>query len=127
MAARFPGINILLDHLNGLPLDPEKQAPLIEATIRLAKYPNVHVKVSNVQGKSQVDYPFADTYDLIQRIYDLYGPQRLLWGTDFPGVMAKCGYANAVELVRTHIPFFTEEDKEWLFHKTAEKVFGARI
>jgi L-fuconolactonase len=123
MAARFPGVNILLDHLNGLPLDPEKQAPLFEATMRLAKYPNVHVKVSNVQGKSKQDYPFPDTYDLIERIFDTYGPQRLLWGTDFPGVMVKCGYSNAVELVRTHIPFFTADDKEWIFHKTAEKIF----
>lgn len=122
MAARFPGVSILLDHLNGLPLDPEKQVPLIEATARLAEYANVYVKVSNLQGKSQAEYPFRDTYDLVKRIYDLYGPQRLLWGTDFPGVQAKCGYANAVELVRTHIPFFTEEEKEWLLHKTAEKV-----
>jgi len=68
-----------------------------------------------------------DTYDLIERIYDAYGPQRLLWGTDFPGVMVKCGYANAVELVRTHIPFFTEDDKDWIFHKTAEKVFGRLV
>lgn len=127
MAARFPGVNILLDHLNGLPLDPEKQAPLIVATTRLAEYPNVHVKVSNVQGKSSEDYPFPDTYSLIERIYDLFGPQRLLWGTDFPGVMAKCGYANAVDLVRTHIPFFSEDDVEWIFHKTAQKVFGDRV
>lgn len=123
MAAMFPGVNILLDHLGGLPLDPEQQEPLIEATMRLGKYPNVYIKVSNLQGKSDEEYPFRDTYDLVKRIYDAYGPERLMWGTDFPGVMVKCGYANAVELVRTHIPFFTDDDKEWLFHKTAEKLW----
>ena len=38
--------------------------------------------------------------------------------------MIKCGYANAVELVRTHLTFLEREsDKEWILHKTAEKVF----
>ena len=123
MAAMFPGVNILLDHLGGLPLDPERQDSLIKATLRLARYPNVYVKLSNLQGKSSEPYPFRDTFDLAHRIYDAYGPERLMWGTDFPGVMIKCGYANAVELVRTHLPFLTESDKEWVLHKTAEKVF----
>lgn len=127
MAARFPGANVLLDHLNGLPLDPERHAPLIDATIHIAKYPNMHVKVTDVQGKSKEDYPFSDTYDLIECIYDAYGPQRLLWSTDFPGVMVKCSYANAVELVRTHIPFFTDDDKDWIFHKMAENIFGRLV
>ena len=124
MAAMFPGVNILLDHLGGLPLDPGQQEPLIKATMRLARYPNVYVKLSNLQGKSNEPYPFHDTFDLAHRIYDAYGPERLMWGTDFPGVMVKCGYSNAVELVRTHLPFLDESDKEWILHKTAEKVFG---
>ena len=78
-------------------------------------------------GQVAGGFPFRDTYDLIERIYDAYGPQRLLWGTDFPGVMVKCGYANAVELVRTHIPFFTEDYRDWIFHKTAEKVFARLV
>jgi len=123
MAAMFPGVNILLDHLGGLPLDREQQDSLIKATLRLARYPNVYVKLSNLQGKSNEAYPFRDTFDLAHRIYDAYGPERLMWGTDFPGVMIKCGYANAVELVRSHLPFLSESDKEWILHKTAEKVF----
>ncbi len=123
MAAMFPGVNILLDHLSGLPLDPTQQEPLIAATMRLARYPNVYVKLSNLQGKSNEAYPFPDTYDLVSRIYDAYGPERLMWGTDFPGVMIKCGYANAVDLVRAHIPFLNDNDREWILHKTAEKVF----
>ena len=123
MATMFPGVNILLDHLGGLPLDPEQQDSLIKAMMRLARYPNVYVKLSNLQGKSSEGYPFRDTFDLARRIYDAYGPERLMWGTDFPGVMIKCDYANAVELVRTHLPFLDENDKEWILHKTVEKVF----
>ena len=79
---------------------------LIKATLRLARYPNVYVKLSNLQGKSSEAYPFRDTYDLARRIYDAYGPERLMWGTDFPGVMVKCGYTNAVD-TRTHASFLS--------------------
>ncbi len=123
MVARFPGVNVVLDHLGGVPLDPELQPPLLDAVLRLARYPNVYVKVSNLQGKSREEYPYRDTYDLVRRIYDAYGPQRLMWGTDFPGVMRRCGYSRAVDLVRRHIGFLTEDDKEWLFNRTATQVW----
>ena len=123
MVARFPGVKVVLDNLGGLPIDPEDQAVLIDSIVSLAKYSNVFVKVSNLQGKSNSGYPFNNTYDLVRRMYDTFGPDRLMWGTDFPSVIINCGYANAVELVRRHIPFFTDDDKERLFHKTAEKVW----
>ena len=123
MTERFPGVNIVLDHLGGVPLDPAEQPLLLAAVLRLASYPNVYVKVSNLQGKSNEEYLFRDTFDLVRRVYDAFGPQRLMWGTDFPGVEVKCGYGRAVDLVRKHVDFFTEDDKEWLFHKTALKLW----
>ena len=59
--ARFPGVKVVLDHLGGLPIDPEDQAVLIDSIVSLAKYSNVFVKVSNLQGKSNSGYPFNNT------------------------------------------------------------------
>ena len=124
MAERFPGVNVVLDHLAGLPLDADTQAPLLPAVLRLAAYPNVYVKVSNLQGKSDQEYPFTDVYQLVRRIYDAFGPQRLMWGTNFPGVMKGVGYGPALEMFRDHVDFLTDDDREWLFHRTAERVWA---
>jgi predicted TIM-barrel fold metal-dependent hydrolase len=46
-----------------------------------------------------------------------------MWGTDWPLVENRCGYAKALELVRDHMDFLTEEDKDWLLSKTIERVW----
>ena len=53
-----------------------------------------------------------------------FGPERLMWGTDFPHVLKAPGYGPALEMFRTHMDFLTEEDKAWLFSKTALSVWS---
>ncbi|MDE0041992.1 MAG: amidohydrolase family protein, partial [Candidatus Poribacteria bacterium] len=62
-------------------------------------------------------------FQTYRRIYDAFGPDRLMWGTDFPWVLRNIGYRPALELFRTHLDFLTDLDREWLFCKTALKLW----
>ncbi len=121
--ARFPNVPVVLDHIGGAPTDEAPPYPLLSNVLRLAEYPNVYVKFTPQAHKSKLPYPHEDTFSTFRRIYDAFGPQRLMWGTNFPGVLKGVGYLPALELFRTHIDFLTDEDKEWLFSKTALKVW----
>ena len=123
IVGRFPGVKVVLDHLGGPPVDEEPPHPLLGNVLRMAKYPNVYVKVSNMNLISQLPYPHRDTHDIVRRIYDAFGPERLMWGTDFPHVLAAGGYVRALELVRDALDFLNEDDKEWLFSRTVQKVW----
>jgi L-fuconolactonase len=127
IVARFPGVKVALDHIGGAPTDEESPAPLLTNVLRMARYPNVYVKFSPQGHKSQQDYPFRDTFATFQKLYDAFGPQRLMWGTNFPGVLRGVGYGPALEMFRQHMDFLTTEDKEWLFARTALSIwkFGA--
>ena len=111
--ARFPEVKVVVDHLGGVPADEPEPKPLLNNLLRWAQYPNVYVKVSNVGTRSQEPYPHPDTVPMIRQIYDAYGPERLMWGTDFPHVLRSCGYVESLALIREHL-FFTEEDLEWI-------------
>ena len=66
------------------PLDthvPEAFAKLDEL-LNLARYPNVFVMVSSAPCFSNESYPFRDLHPYLRRIYDVYGPRRMLWGAD---------------------------------------------
>ena len=89
----------------------------------LQSYPNVYVKFTPQAGKANEDYPLADTHHIYERIYDTFGPQRLMWGTDFPHIFRNIGYQNGLDLFREHLPFLTSEDQEWLFSKTALSIW----
>ena len=89
----------------------------------MSDYPNVYVKISNMNRISQLPYPHRDTHDLARSSYEAFGPERLMWGTDFPHVLKAGGYNRALELVRDELDFLNKEDKAWLFNKTVQKVW----
>ena len=122
--ARHPGVKVILDHLGGAPTRGEEPPfPLLQKVLNLARYPNVYVKFTPQVGQGTAIYPFADQHAVYQRIYDAFGPQRLLWGTDFPHIFRTIGYRLGVDLFRRHMAFLTEEDKQWLFAKTALSIW----
>ena len=122
--ARFPNVKVILDHVGGAPMDEDPPYPLLSNVLKMAEYPNVMVKLTPQPHKSKEPYPHRDTFPTFRRIYDAFGPRRLMWGTNFPGVLRGVGYLPALELFRTHMNLLTEEDKEWLFHKTARTVWN---
>ncbi len=123
IVAHYPSVKVVLDHLGGAPIREEPPYPLLQNVLDFAKYPNVYVKFTPQAGKSNEDYPLADTHHIYERIYDTFGPQRLMWGTDFPHIFRNIGYQNGLDLFREHLQFLTSEDQEWLFSKTALSIW----
>jgi hypothetical protein len=53
------------------------------------------VKVSHTWSLSR-PFPYPDSQAQVKRIYDSFGPQRLMWGTDWPLVESYCGYGKGL-------------------------------
>ena len=102
-------------------------SPRLRKVLNLARYPNVYVKFTPQVGAEADIFPFPDQHAVYERIYDAFGPTRLLWGTDFPHIFRNIGYRSGLALFRRHMAFLNAEDKEWLFARTALSIwkFGA--
>lgn len=117
---KFPALTVVIDHMADSPLDkPER----LEMLIALKRYPKVFVKVSHTWSLSKQPYPYLDSQAQVKRLYDAFGPERLMAGTDWPLVEGYCGYAKAVDLVRHQMKFLNEEDKRWMMSRTIERVW----
>lgn len=117
MAARFPGVPVVVDHM----AYPDVTGDTTHL-LRLARLPNVYVKVTEFYNHSQTkQYPYADVLPTVRRVYDAFGPRRLLWGTGFVHGerVGRIPYGQELELIREHVPFFTAEDQEWILGRTA--------
>ncbi|MDP6777291.1 MAG: amidohydrolase family protein [Candidatus Latescibacteria bacterium] len=117
---KYEGVQICIDHMAWPPVD---QPELLDNLLGLARYPEVYVKISGTWAVSQEEYPYRDTHATVRRIYDTFGPQRLMWGTDWPLVEGKCGYTGALDLVRKELDFLTDEDREWILGKTVLRLW----
>lgn len=129
MARMHPNARVIVDHLSQVDLaaaDPESE---IRALLALARYPNIWVKVSELSSvsKSRV-YPFADAYPYVKRVYEAFGPDRLLFGTGYPGA-ARATYhrptlEQEIDLIQDIIPFFKPQDRAKILGLNAAKLWG---
>ena len=78
---RYPDLTLVIDHMADCPIgDQESLAKLLD----LKKYQRVYVKLSHLWTLSKEEYPYRDTHEQVRKIYDAFGPRRLMWVTDWP-------------------------------------------
>jgi len=123
VADAFPQLTVVIDHMADSPLGQPEE---LNKLIALKRHPKLFVKISHTWSLSKQPYPYADSQAQVRRLYDAFGPRRLMWGTDWPLVENHCGYAKALALVRDEMQFLNEEDKSWILGRTIEQVWPFR-
>jgi len=97
---RHPNARFVIDHLGLLqprtPPAPPKPWADLPKVLALAKRPNVVIKVSGACTLSRQPYPFDDIWDPLARVFDAWGFERCLWGTDWTRAEAVVNYEQAV-------------------------------
>jgi len=116
IAERHPGLTVVVDHM-GLVTGTVGAAAFagFDDLLALARYPKVLVKVSSSPSYSTQPYPHKDLHAPLRRVYDNFGPRRMLWGSDItrlPGTYREC-----LALYQEALDFLSAEDKEWITGK----------
>lgn len=120
LAEQFPDLTVVIDHMADTPLHrPEELQKLLD----LQRYPKLYVKISHSWSLSSQPYPYLDSQQQIKRLYDTFGPKRLMAGSDWPLVEKYCTYKQAIDIARNQIAFLSPEDKRWICGQTAQQVW----
>jgi L-fuconolactonase len=129
IAASYPDTQLVIDHLglhqpiNPPPVpDPFADLPVL---LELARYPNVAIKVTGAATLSSTAFPFADLHEPLSRIFDAFGFDRCMWGTDWTRATALVTYADAVAAFRDG-DWLSVGERAALMGGTLERVFGWR-
>ena len=98
---RHPDTRFIIDHLGIMqpsvpPAPPQPWADLPKV-LELAQRPNAVIKVSGACTLSREPYPFQDIWDPLARVFDAWGFERCLWGTDWTRAFAVVNYEQSVE------------------------------
>jgi predicted TIM-barrel fold metal-dependent hydrolase len=117
---KLPELTVVIDHMADCPID---QPGELEKLISLRRYPRVFVKISHTWSISKEPYPWLDAQEYVKRLYHSYGPQRLMWATDWPIVEGYSTYAKALTAVRDTMKFLSADDVRWMLSKTVERVW----
>jgi L-fuconolactonase len=120
LAARYPDLTIVIDHMADCPPDQPQE---LYKLIALKRYPKLFVKISHAWSLSKQPYPYPDVQEQMKRLYDAFGPQRLMWGTDWPICETHTTYEKTLTLIRDDVKFLTADDKRWILSRTVERVW----
>jgi len=122
VAEKYPGLTMIVDHFGiseaFMKANPHTWRDEVKVVAGLARYPNVSVKVSSAPFLSSQSYPWRDTFPLIERCYDAFGPFRCHWGTDLTHSFDKASYRLRITQFTEELPFLSESDKDWIMGRS---------
>ena len=117
---QFPETKFVLDHCGYVADTIGREENSVVAVVELAKYANAYAKLTFLESASREAYPFRDVHWMVREVIDAFGPERCMFGSNFPQQMysPKMSYAQTLELFAAAIELSAEE-REWILGGTA--------
>ena len=127
LARRNPGTQIVIDHV-GLaqprhpPAPPEPFAEL-DSVLAMAEFDNVAIKISGACTLAHEPFPYPDIWEPLGRMFEAYGFERCLWGTDWTRASNVLTYEQGVEAFRV-TDTLSDSERAMLMGGALTKVYG---
>ncbi|HXE12008.1 MAG TPA: amidohydrolase family protein [Bryobacteraceae bacterium] len=120
---KIPSLRVVVDHLPGLKVPADKAArQKYEADLReLGKRPQVYVKISQVPQRVSgvVSFELSHYRPLLDHLWEVFGADRLLYGSDWPNSDPSGRYDQILSLVRSYFAEKGTDASEKYFWKNS--------
>jgi predicted TIM-barrel fold metal-dependent hydrolase len=124
MCGRYPETLVAIDHCARIGGDGLVRDDDLCRLCHMARHPKTHVKLSAFYYLGRKTPPYTDLAPMIERLYQAFGPERLMWASDSPyQVQSPHTYAASLDLIRSRLPFLSAADQHWILRGTAERLF----
>lgn len=101
MLDAVPGLRAVVDHLSKPPVASGKIEGWAEDILSVAAHPGVCCKVSGLVTEAQhVDWKPADLAPYVRHVFDAFGADRLMFGSDWPVCLLAASYAEVLNAAR---------------------------
>jgi predicted TIM-barrel fold metal-dependent hydrolase len=126
VAHRYPQLHLVVDHL-GLDVygpEPYRDQPLLAELVGPS---NVRVKISGLVETSSEPFPFRDVHDHLARAVELFGAERLIWGSNYPVVLNRCSYAESLRWLDACRDIVSDGDLDAILAGTFDSLVSERV
>ncbi|HWU81630.1 MAG TPA: amidohydrolase family protein, partial [Caulobacter sp.] len=120
LVRRWPALRLVVDHGAKPAIGEGRLDPWREQIAALAEQPDVHCKLSGLLTEAG-DMPSAEAVaPYAAHLLDVFGPDRLMWGSDWPVLNLAGDYAAWRALCATWVPL---DDHAQVFGETARRFY----
>lgn len=121
----FPGQPFVIDHLAKPNIREGKIDEWKKGIVAVAQFQNVSCKISGMvteadwKGWKKEDFkPYMDV------VAEAFGPDRILFGSDWPVCLVAASYNDVVAIVEDYFSSFSEDEKAKVFGKNAQRFYN---
>lgn len=125
---QLPQQRFVLDHIAKPFIKSQMIAPW-EADIRtLARFDNVYCKISGMVTEADWQHWKLDDFkQYLEVVFDCFGPQRLMFGSDWPVCTLAASYAEVVLIVQDYVRGLSPEVQAGIFGGNALQFYGLPV
>jgi L-fuconolactonase len=118
-----PDLKFVLDHCGKPQLATGEIAIWQRDIALLAEHPNMVCKLSGLVTEAAPDWQIADLRQVVDHVITCFGPQRLLWGSDWPVVNLAGGYTKWFAAAQTLLADLSPDEKADIFGGNAVRTY----
>lgn len=127
LVAEFPGQAFVLDHIAKPRIAEGVFSPWQEDIRRIAEFPNVWCKLSGMVTEAKWNqWRPEDFHPYLDIVFDAFGPDRLLIGSDWPVCTLSGSYVSTMKIVSDYIQQFSKSIQDKILGANCARFYGLK-
>ncbi|HVH72664.1 MAG TPA: amidohydrolase family protein [Candidatus Dormibacteraeota bacterium] len=128
LVTRFPEQRFVIDHLAKPEIKTKNRSGWATLMRQIAENPNVYCKVSGLVTEAHwKNWKKEDFRPSLDVVFDAFGPDRLMFGSDWPVCLLAASYRQVMEIVEEYLQDFSADIQEKIFGGNAAKFYGLKM
>jgi L-fuconolactonase len=124
-ATEIPELTFVLDHLSKPPIRTGGLEPWANRLRALGRLPNVACKLSGMVTEADPErWKAADLRPYSDIVLEAFGPERVMFGSDWPVCLLAASYGRVVEVARELTSHLSAAEQDAVFGGTAARAYG---
>jgi len=115
---------VVIDHCAKPDIAGNRWQPWAEDLAALARHTRVHCKLSGLVTEAGAHWSVEALQRYADHVLQCFGPERLLWGSDWPVVTLAASYSAWVAATEALLAGVSRADKDWIFGGNARRFYG---
>jgi L-fuconolactonase len=119
-----PDVQFVMDHISKPRIAKQEFEPWKTLMSELATFPNVLCKVSGLVTEANwKEWQVKDFKPYVDHVIEIFNPQRLMFGSDWPVANLGGTYSEIVELAEALTSGLSPSEAEFFWHRTASAAY----
>jgi L-fuconolactonase len=124
LAEKVQGLRMVLDHMAKPEISAHKTEPWKTEMAKVAAIPGVYCKISGLVTEADKErWTSEDLRPYLRSALELFGPDRLMWGSDWPVCLLASPYGRVLRATSDAIGPISEIESEKIFYSNAKRFY----